>query len=307
MASTFTLTEDWVTDIKDELFDGPNSFIAMSRNHDEFVKNKIVHIPQSGSLAGVTKNRELFPATVEQRTDTTLDYTLEDYSVDPALVENIEEIQNSYSKRDSIMFQHKNKLNEEIALNAMFDWSTATASQIIRTTGDDIANNAPRNGGTGDRKAFTLNDLISLSGNLDDQNVPDDGSRVLLLPTTMYNDLFRDPNLVTKDIVKGLSLPTGVHAQIMNFNIIKRNFVVNYASDASSLNAIGGAVSATDQSGGIAWHPQFVAKALGSVKVFFEEDSPIYYGDILSSQVLFKASPVRTGSVGIVNIVQDNS
>lgn len=297
------LTEDWVTDIKDELFDGPNSFITMSRSHDEFVSKKVVHIPQSGSLAGVTKNRVIFPAVVEQRTDTTLDYTLEDYSVDPALVENIEEIQNSYSKRDSIMFQHKNKLNEEIALNTMFDWSTATAAQIVRTTGSDIANNAPRNGGTGTRKAFTLSDLIALSGNLDDQNTPDDGSRVLLLPTTMYNDLFRDPNLVTKDIVTK-SLPKGVHAQIMNFNIIKRNFVVNYNSGATALNAINGAVGATDQSGGLAWHPAFVAKALGPIKVFFEEDSPIYFGDIISSNVLFKASPVRTGSVGVVNIVQ---
>ena len=301
-----TLTEDWVTDIKEELFDGPNSFITMSRSHDEFVKNKIVHIPQSGSVSGVTKNRTVFPATVEQRTDTTLDYTLEDYSVDPVLVEDIEEIQNSYSKRDSILFQHKNKLKEEIALNTMFDWSTATAAQIVRTTGSAIVGNAPKDGGTGTRLAFTLNDLISLSGNLDDQNVPDDGRRVLLLPTTMYNDLFRDANLVTTDIVSGKTLPTGVHKKLMGFNIIKRNFVVNYNTGATAINAINGAVSATDNSGGIAYHPDFVAKALGAIKVYANDNQADYYGSILSAQVLFKASPVRTGAVGIANIVQAN-
>jgi hypothetical protein len=298
------LTEDWVTDIKDELFDGQNSFITMSRSHDEFVSNKVVHIPQSGSLSGVTKNRTSFPATVEQRTDTTLDYTLEDYSVDPALVENIEENQNSYSKRDSILFQHKNKLKEEIALNTMFDWSTATAAKIVRTSGSDIAGNAPLGGGAGTRKAFSLDDLISLSTNLDDQLVPDDGRRVLLLPTRMYNDLFRDPNLVNIDIMDKKSLPNGVHAGIMGFNIIKRSFVVNYNAGATTLNPIGGAVSATDQSGGVAWHPDFVAKALGAINVFFEEKSPIYFGDVISSNVLFKATPVRTGAVGIANIVQ---
>tara|TARA_R100001244_G_scaffold40790_2_gene36677 strand:+ start:3863 stop:4780 length:918 start_codon:yes stop_codon:yes gene_type:complete len=305
MASTQTLTEDWVTDIEDILFENENSFITMSRNHDEFVVNKTVHIPQAGSLAGVTKNRSTFPAVVEQRTDTTLDYTLEDYSVDPALVEDIEELQNSYSKRDSVLFDHKNKLKEEIALNTMFDWATVDATQIVRTSGSAIAGNAPV-GATGTRLAFTLNDLINLSANLDLQLVPDDGRRVLLLPTRMYNDLFRDPQLVTIDTMNKKSLPTGVHAGIMGFNIIKRSFVVNYNTGATALNAIGGAVAGTDNSGGIAWHPDFVTKALGSVKMFFEENSPIYFGDILSSQVLFKAHHMRTGKIGIAAIVQAN-
>jgi len=305
MASTQTLTEDWVTDIEDILFENENSFITMSRSHDEFVKNKIVHIPQAGSLAGVTKNRIIFPAVIEQRTDVTNDYTLEDYSVDPALVEDIEEMQNSYSKRDSILFDHKSKLKEEIALNTMFDWAVTDSSQIVRTTGSAIVGNAPV-GATGTRLAFTLNDLINLSANLDLQLIPDDGRRVLLLPTRMYNDLFRDPQLVTIDTMNKKSLPTGVHAGIMGFNIIKRSFVVNYDSGATALNPIGGAVSGTDNSGGIAWHPDFVTKALGSIKVFFEEDSPIYFGDILSSQVLFKAHFMRTGKVGIAGIVQAN-
>ncbi len=305
MASTQTLTEDWVTDIEDILFETDNSFITMSRSHDEFVKNKVVHIPQAGSLAGVTKNRQIFPATVEQRTDVTNDYTLEDYSVDPALVEDIEEIQNSYSKRDSIMFDHKSKLKEEIALNTMFDWSVDGGSDnIVRTTGSSITGNAPV-GAVGTRKAFTLADLINLSANLDLQLIPDDGRRVLLLPTRLYNDLFRDPELTTIDTMNKKSLPTGVHAGIMGFNIIKRSFVVNYDATAANKNPIGGAVSATDQSGGIAYHPDFVTKALGSIKVYFEENSPIYFGDILSSQVLFKAHFMRTGKVGIAGIVQD--
>ena len=80
------LTEDWANYIENTLYDGGNEFITKSRNHDGFVKNKTVHIPQAGTLPGVTKNRAIYPATVGSRTDTTLDYTLEDYSVDPVRV-----------------------------------------------------------------------------------------------------------------------------------------------------------------------------------------------------------------------------
>lgn len=298
-----TLTEDWVKDIKDELFDGQNSFITMSRSHDEFVKNKIVHIPQSGSLAGVTKNRSSFPATVEQRTDTDLNYTLEDYSVDPVLIEDIENMQNSYSKRDSVMFQHKNKLKEQIALNTIFDWSTDESSQLVITTGADEA--AGPVGSTGLRKRLIMDDIRNASIALDNQNVPDDGRRILMLPSNMYADLFDVDALLRNDIVSGKTLPSGVQTKIMGFNIMKRGFCVNYNEAGTAKIAIGAAVSAADNSSAIAWHPDFVAKALGTVKVFTEERSPLYYGDLLSAQVLFKASRLRNSSVGIVNIIQD--
>lgn len=297
-----TLTEDWEKDIKDELFDGQNSFISMSRSHDEFVKNKIVHIPQSGSLAGVTKGRVSFPATVEQRTDTDLNYTLEDYSVDPVLIENIEEMQNSYSKRDSVMFQHKNKLKEQIALNTIFDWSTTESSQLVNTTGDDTT--AGPVGSTTSRKALVIADIISARIALDNQNVPDDGRRIMMLPSNMYNDLFAINDLIRDDIVDRKTLPAGVQTRILGFNIMKRNFVLTYDAAGTSKNAIGAAVNAADNSAGLAWHPDFVAKALGAVNVFTEEKSPIYYGDILSANVLFKAARLRNTSVGVVNIVQ---
>lgn len=297
-----TLTEDWVGDIEDEVFDGQNSFISMSKNHDGFVNNKIVHIPQSGTLASVTKNRTVYPATVEQRSDTSLDYTLEDYSVDPVRIDDIEEIQNSYDMRKSIMFQHMNKLKDEIALNTMFDWSTETSAQLVNTTGTDTT--AGPKDSTGTRKALLIADIISARILLDEANVPDDGKRILLLPSNMYNDLFTVQDLLRDDIVDRKTLPSGVQTKILGFNIMKRNFTLNYNAAGSARKAIGSVVASDDNSAGIAWHPEYVAKALGNTKVFAEENSPIYFGDIVSAQVLFKATRMRSTGDGVVNIIQ---
>ncbi len=295
------LTEDWAKVIENQLFDGQNEFINKSRSHDQFVVNKTVHVPQAGSLSGVTKNRAVYPATVESRSDTTLDYNLDDYSVDPVRVGRIEDIQNSYDKMESIMFQHVNLLKEEIALNTAFDWSTNTTANHVNTTGAAGTNNGPA-GSTGNRNTLVLADLLSASKRLDEMNIPDDGKRVLLLPSNMYNELFTIQDLLRDDIADSKSLGSGVMKRVFGFNIMKRSFVLTY--NASVKNAVGSAIASDDDSAGIAYHPNFVAKALGSITMYEETKSPTYFGDIVSADVLFKATQLRTSGDGIVNIVQ---
>lgn len=298
------LTEDWAKSIEEVLFDGSNSFITMSRSHDNFVKNKTVHVPQAGTVSGVTKNRALYPATVESRSDTTLDYNLDDYSVDPVRVGRIEDIQNSYEKMQSVMFQHTNLLKEEIALNTLFDWSTSTAANIILTTGAASGTlNGPA-GSTGTtRKVLVLQDILSASKRLDEMLVPDDGRRVLVMPSNMYNELFTIQDLLRDDIADKKSLGSGIMKRVFGFNIVKRSFVLTYQADVK--NAVGSAIAASDDSGCIAYHPDFVAKALGAITMYDERKSPTMYGDIVSADVLFKATRVRSDAAGVVNIVQN--
>ena len=86
------LTEVWVKTIQEVLFAKNNEFLRASVNHDAFVVNKTVHVPQAGSLPGSVKNRTPFPAEVKDRNDTTLDYDLDSFSVDPVRIGRIEEV-----------------------------------------------------------------------------------------------------------------------------------------------------------------------------------------------------------------------
>ena len=296
------LTEDWARDIEDVLFDGQNQFIKMSRSHDEFVVNKTVHVPQAGSLSAVEKNITTLPAVIEQRDDTTLDYSMDVLYVKPVLVENIEEIQISYNKRDSIMSQRKQQIQDRVALETIHDWSTATAANIVSTSGSaSTVGNAPDD--TANRFVLTVADVIATAKKLDKMNVPDDGNRVLMLPSNMYYELFTIQDLLRDDIMQGKTLPEGVMKAIMGFKIMKRNFTVTYATGGAK-NPVNSTILSTDNHGGIAWHPTFVAKALGKINVFLGQDQPEYYGDLMSMNVIYKASKLRTDEAGIVNIRQ---
>ena len=298
-------TEIWVRDIQEVLFAKNNEFLRASVNHDAFVVNKTVHVPQAGSLPGAVKNRTVFPAAIIDRDDTTLDYELESFSVDPVRIGRIDEVQISYAKRQSVMKQHLNILMDIIAKEGIFNWASDTAANQVRTTGATSTINLPK-GATGSRKRLTVQDLAQVTQVLDDQDVPDDG-RWIMLPSKMYQEFFTITELIRDDIIGKTTLPTGVLNKILNFNVIKRssNTVVKYNNDATPLRKAVGAAETTDANfGAIAWHVDFVATALGSIEVFANERDAPNYGTIISADVLSKTTKLRTDEAGIVTLIQ---
>ena len=299
------LTEVWVKTIQEVLFAKNNEFLRASVSHDAFVVNKTVHVPQAGSLPGVTKNRTVFPAPVISRDDTTLDYDLDAFSVDPVRIGRIEEVQISYAKRQSVMSQHMMKLMDLIAKEGIFNWASDTAANQVRTTGATGNDNAPK-GATGNRKKVLLEDIAKVAEVMDDQDVPDDG-RWLMLPSKMYYELFTIQDLIRDDIIGETTLPAAAIKKILNFNIMKRssNTVVKYDEQATpQRRAVGAAVASDDNFGAIAWHVDFVATALGSIEVFADEKSATMFGDVISADVLSKTTKLRTDEAGIVTLIQ---
>ncbi len=298
-------TEVWERDIQEVLFATNNAFLRASVNHDAFVVNKTVHVPQAGSLPGATKNRTVFPAPVLDRADTTLDYDLDDFSVDPVRIGRIEEIQVSYAKRQSVMSQHMNILMDIIAKEGIFNWASDLGTHQVRTSGADSALNLPI-GATGTRKKLTVEDLANVVQVFDDQDVPDDG-RWLMLPSKMYQEFFGIVALISEDIIGKTTLPQGVLDKVLNFNVVKRSSktIVKYNNDATPLRKAVGAASASDDNfGAIAWHKDFVSTALGEIAVFADEGAATMYGDVISANVLTKTSKRRTDEAGIVTLIQ---
>ena len=294
-------TEVWVRDIEEVLFAENNEFLRASVSHDAFVVNKTVHIPQAVSLPGAVKNRTVFPAPINDRDDTTLDYTLDSFSVDPVRIGRIDEVQVSYAKRQSVMKQHLNILTDIIALEGIFNWASDTGANQVRTTGSTATDNLPPSA-TGSRKKLTVVDIKNLAKTMDEQNVPDKG-RWLLLPAAMYYEIFTINDLIKADIAGALTLPTGVANKILGFNVIKRSETVIY-DNAPVRKAVGAAPANDDNFGGIAWHVDFVATALGAIEVFANEKDAPNYGTVISADVLSKTTKLRTDEAGIVTLIQ---
>lgn len=300
-------TEIWVQDIQENLY-SQSLFVPMSTSHDGFVANKTVHVPQAGGNPATAINRSSLPATITQRTDTDLTYNLDQYTTDPILITNLDDLQVSYDKRNSVMGQHINTLSETVGTFTANKWATSTAGRIIRTSGA-LSSSALAPGATGTRKLVTLEDVAGLAKRLDMDNVPRTG-RKLLMQAEMFWQLFTISEIVRASYngFQVNALQTGVVAQLFGFDIMIRPAVVVY--DATpTLKAVGAATAATDNMGCIAWHVDYVAKALGQIEVFSDSGDngrgkPEFFGIILSGLVMLGAAKLRTDEKGIAVLVQ---
>ena len=64
-------------------------------------------------------------------------FPLDEYTTDPVLIPNADTVELSYDKRESVLRQDKLKLQDDVALDFVFNWSPA-AAHCIETTGAEI-------------------------------------------------------------------------------------------------------------------------------------------------------------------------
>lgn len=299
-------TEVWVQDIMDNLF-YENEFLNLAVDHSAYVSNKTVHVPQAGANPSVVKNRTTTLANIAVRNDTEITYTLDNYTTDPFLVKDVEELQISYNKRQSVMGQHVATLGDVIAVETLQKWAVdGSTSHVLRTTGaaaDGLA--LPNSTATGTRLILTFADIARAAARMDLDKVPKQG-RFGVIPTAMFYGLFTDKELINQQANVGKDmLEMGVIAKLFNFNLITRGEVVTYTNvAANNLRAIGTAPAATDCAGAVFFSRFMVSQALGEIKMYYNAGEARSYGDIMSAEVNHAAHFLRTGNVGRVSIAQ---
>jgi hypothetical protein len=301
--------EVWVQDIQENLF-ANNSFMNLiGLNDNAYVQNKTVHLPQAGANPAVKKDRNVFPATVTQRTDSDLTYNLSQYTTDPIQIAALDAWQISYDKRKSVMGQHQNKLSNTIANQSLYAWAASGSSRIVRTSGSAGATLAPS--ATGTRNALTLNDISAAVSILDNDNIDPNDERYIIMPAAMYWKDFVNISQIQKYLEYGsANLPTGKVVNILGLKIIVRSSVLVYDNSTPPvIKTVGddgtpSSPASTDNLGALVVSASYVRKALGMIDVFTAERRPEWYGDIISALVMHGAAKARTNQEGIVSIVQ---
>lgn len=297
--------EIWRNDIVGFLMK-ENTFLNHATNADLYVlAGKVVHIPQAGAASGVERNRSSLPATIAKRTDTDVTYALDEYTTNPVLIPNIDDLQLSYDKRQSVIQEDVAALTELVADWVLRSWSPTSAGAILRTAGAAVAGTAAS--ATGNRKKFTKEDLKAAQTALNKQNVPKQG-RVALVPSDLMNYLQDDPDLKSRDFGKELDLVKGTVGFLYGFEIMERSATNVYTNAATPVPKDPGAAgAATDNQSVLCWHPMAVERALGLVDTFERLRDPQYYGDIYSFLMMYGGRIRRNDAKGIVSIVEDAS
>ena len=304
------IKEIWVSDVMEALNRNAD-FLPYSVDHSAYIAFGTVHIPQSGSNPTVVKNPASFPLTINERTDSDRTYLLNQFALEPTLITNLDELQISYDKRQSVLGQQISTLTQRIGDEVAISWSATGSDNIVATTGT-ATGTALAPGATGTRKEVTLLDIANLAKKLDKDNVPR-GGRKLLMSTDMfwqlmgisdvlrasYNGFQGQPNVIQ----------TGVVAQLFGFDVMMRPVVSVYANSTTVPKAFGAATATSDNLACIAFHSSTVARALGSMTPLYDSGSngngkPEYLGSLFNMEVMLGSAILRADMKGVAALVQ---
>jgi hypothetical protein len=300
MASPLVIT--FARDIQANLFPD-NAWYKNSKDDSMWIDSKTVRLPQAGAAPSVEKNRNVLPAQIKQREDTAEEYDIDEFTTDPIFISDTEEMQLSYAKRQSVLSDHTNTINTNVADNFGQIWLPTLAANFVRTSGGSVAATAPS--GTGNRKEIADKDLIAAVTLMDRMNVPSEG-RFMAIPTSMYAQLLAIDKFVDYqkrglvDLVK-----KGLIGEIYGMQIYKRSYLGMYDNTGTPVKkAFGAAGAAYDNEAALIWQKEMVRRAEGSVKVYSDIDKPEYYGSIFSAKVNAGGRITRTDQKGVVAIIQ---
>jgi N4-gp56 family major capsid protein len=295
--------EIWKSTVEENLFPN-NEFYQVAIDDSPFlVGNKTIHIPQAGAKPNVEKNRTQLPANVQFRDDSDVTYNIDEFTTDPIVLQYTEEIERSYNKRQSILRNHTNTLNQEIADNFAYLWSPTKSEFIIRTSG--TARTAYR--GTGQRLAVTKDDIIELRRLLNRQEVPMN-NRYLLIPADLEADILSIPDFMDADKYGSSNIADGAIGRIYGFDVFIRSVGLVYDNSATPKRKDpGSAAGDNDNLGILAYQADKVAKAEGTIQVFEDEQSPQYYGDVFSALVRSGGRKLREDEKGVVALVEQHN
>lgn len=296
--------EVWHNAIVGNLF-ADNSFLSKAFNADDYVNDKKVHIPNAGAPSKVQKNRGVVPAAVNKRTDRDVEYEMDEYTTDPIYIPNAEEVELSYSKRESVIHTDRSAIHDSVADGILFKWSPKAAF-VIRTTGSAV--DAHLKGATGSRKGCTVKDFENAMSRMNAANISQEG-RYALLDAQMYSQLLNDMTKHESIAFHALAdVKNGVVGKLMTFNVMLRSKSLAYTSALAAIERESDhEFDATDNAGALLWQEGCVCRSLGLVKMFGKEDDPTYYGSIYSFLLRAGGTIMRYDGAGVIALVQDEA
>ena len=267
------------------------------------IKAKFVEVPQAGATPAILKNPTAFPLTPGQRTDDVLVYSVDQYATNPVVIQDVNEMIISYSKRQSVLQDHADVLNARVAQELAYAWSPLAAANISRMTGTaDASALAP--GATGTRKTINRDDLADLARKFDKDDVPS-GQRNLLIDADLYAQLLKIESFINFDYVNRKPTVDGQVGELFGMKVFKRSSTTIFDNAGTPVKkAVGAATATTDNLSILAWASNQVRRAEGKAKIYSNEDDALYLGSIFNAAVRSGGTYSRTDQKGVYSLVQ---
>jgi len=283
-----------------------NEFYKQSIDDTPFIDNDgngdTVRKGVAGTKPGVSKNRSSLPATISKRTDDLDDYSIDEYTSDPSLIQVTEDLIVRYDKRMSLLSNHADAINTSVADNLANLWLPDGAANIVRSTGV-ATRTASAPAATGTRKRVTKADIISVAEIMNRMDVPS-ANRFMLIPAEFLSDMLLIDDFVHADKIGKTALVDGSIGRILGYDVFMRSTTGVYDNTATPVKkAVGAAGAITDNLAALFWYKNWVNRAEGNAQVFINEDKAEYYGAIMSAMVR-AGGKARKDKKGVVALVE---
>jgi len=265
------------SDILMEGFYPDNSFLAHSVDMTPLVEYNQINLAEAGVAPDVLIDNNVFPVPTMSRTDIPLNLPLHTFDTKNTVVRNIEEMETSYNKMDSVVRQHRNTLQAKVAAYAAYNWAPskqATLTPVSATTGAVNKQSV---------KALTFEDVLNMDAWFRAQDV---NPATLICVINPYH--FADLQLEDMKLYKTI-LETG---KLFGFTVFNSTALPYYNATTGVKTAFG-TNAATDTQATLFYSSNEVMRADGTVEVFAKYKDPEQRGDIVGFQKRFTALPIR--------------
>lgn len=294
--------EIWLAHLVKILFPD-NAFYVHAFNADIYVYGgKSVHIPNASGLPGVVKNRAKGTAAdVKVIEDPDLKFDIDEYTTDPVLMPNADKYELSYDKRATLLSRSKEALADAVAKGFIKNWSPSKAGRILETSGKSVKAHLDK--ATGNRKSFCRADVLAAKVMFDNENIPQD-NRFMLVDAIMYAQLLEDLTEVqAQAFLASADAQKGILGELYGFKIMMRSAAAKY-DNSNAPKGIDEVGAATDCAAALAWHRDYVCRALGDHEAFTTDSDPQFYGDVISFLVRAGSAKMHKEEIGVLAIKQ---
>lgn len=261
------------------------------RSFDQYAENDVIHFVNLGGDPTVLVNNTSYPLEIEELKDGDKVVSLDKYQTKPTRITDDEMYALSYDKKATVIERHKEALDEKKysrAIHAISPTENTKATPVILTTG------AAADG----RKIMTRKDLVRLKKLFDKNKVPKIG-RILVLCSDHVADLLENDQQFANQYYNAES---GKVNKQLGFEIYEYDDCPYYNVTTLKKVAYGSVPADTDTQASIAFSPQRMMKANGTVKTYASEakDSPTTQENLISFRAHSICLPLKDEAMGAI-------
>lgn len=264
------------------------SFLNQSKDMSEFSDGKTINYAEAGVEPEVFINNNVYPIGMVKREDIPKDISLDTFDTKNTHHTNIEKIEESPNKSESITRGHKNALHKKCAALAAFNWTPQKHSAdtpVLKTTGVEVVENGVT------RRRMIFADVLSMETKFRGLELTGGELNVCLSSEHLQDLQLEDINRYNQVLRGGM---VGI------FKIFNSSLTPTFSAVTSEKEAFGAAKSVSSMAVSFFWEKDEVMRCQGEIKVFITEDDPQYRGDILGYQKRFLAMPLRNFGIGAI-------